>query len=375
MDFDLTSEQTLLAQTVNSFLERHYSSSSRMEVLGSDLGWSADIWRRFAEFGLLGLGIPAEYGGAGTGADELTAVVECFGRSLVLEPFVSTVVLGAGLVSHVGTASQKADILPRVAAGELLLAFASVERSSGWDVLRGKTEATLSAHGWTVSGEKIAVSGGDRADLYVVSARTREGVGLFLVDAREVARQSYSMQDGIRGADLLFTHSGATLLGEQLDATEAIRFVTDTAIVALCAEAIGAMSRMLELTLDHLRTRKQFGRPLASFQALQFRASDMYVALELSRSMLLFARLSLRSPDVATRRRNTCAAKAHIDQTSRLFAQESIQLHGGIGMTMEHPIGQYAKRITLIAKTFADVGDLVTSIGAAGGLIGADVSI
>jgi alkylation response protein AidB-like acyl-CoA dehydrogenase len=214
------------------------------------------------------------------------------------------------------------------------------------------------------------VLGGDSADRFVVTARTREGsVGLFLVAGEDARRDAYAMQDGLRGADVLFTDAPAEALGQPVDAVATIESVLDVAIAGLCAEAVGAMDRMLWLTVDYLKTRVQFGRPIAVFQTLQHRAANMYVSLEQARSMALLARLALSSDDVTERRKMVRAAKLQVDLAARHVAQEAVQLHGGIGMTMEYPVGHYLKRTTVIAKTFADADLLTELVGAAGGLV------
>lgn len=372
MDLDLTDEQRLLGDTVNGLLEKRYDANTRLQLLSSADGWSRDMWHRYAELGLLGLTFEEQYGGAGMGAGELSVVLESFGRALVLEPFLATVVLGGGLVAAAGSAEQKAELLPGVAAGETLLAFAYTEPGMRWSLTGISTAATPAGNGWTLSGQKSAVFGGDAADRFVVTARTPDGeVGLFLVDgaAGGVRRDAYAMQDGQRGADVLFADAPAVALGEPADALEAIESVLDVAIAALCAEAVGAMDRMLWLTVDYLKTRVQFGHPISVFQTLQHRAADMFVSLEQARSMALVARLALGADDVAQRRKTVRAAKLQIDVAARHVAQEAVQLHGGIGMTMEYPVGHYLKRTTVIAKTFADIDALTELVGADGGLL------
>jgi alkylation response protein AidB-like acyl-CoA dehydrogenase len=374
MDFDPTDEQRMLAETVNSLLDKRYDPASRLKLLDSELGWSRDLWQQYAQLGLLGLTFDEQYDGAGMGGAELATVMESFGRSLVLEPFFATVVLGGTLVSQAGTPDQKAAILPKVAAGELLLAFASTEPGTRWSQTDITTTAVRSADsgrdGWKISGEKIAVLGADSADTLIVTAVTPEGIGLFLVDAADVSVEAYAMQDGQRGGDVLLADAPAQLLGTSANAIDHITTVIDIATAALCAESIGVCERMLWMTVEYLKTRVQFGRPIAVFQALQFRAADMYVALEQARSMALLARLSLEDDDPSARQRTVRAAKIQVDLSSRKIGQESIQLHGGIGMTMEYPVGHYFKRSAVIGKTFADTSELIELVGADGGLIG-----
>jgi alkylation response protein AidB-like acyl-CoA dehydrogenase len=372
VDLELTDEQKLLAETVNGLLEKRYDANTRLALLESGDGWSREMWRRYAELGLLGLTFGEEYGGAGMGVAELAVVMECFGRALILEPFLATVVLGGGLVATAGSPDQRAALLPGVASGDTLLAFGHTEAGSRWSLTDVETTATPAGDAWTVSGAKVAVLGGDTADHLVVTARTPDGeVGLFLVDgmADGVRRDGYRMQDGLRGADVLLTDAPANALGAPTAALAAVESVLDVATAALCAEAVGAMDRMLWLTVDYLKTRVQFGHPIAAFQALQHRAANMYVSLEQARSMALVARLALEADDLAGRRTLVQAAKLQIDLAARHVGQEAVQLHGGIGMTMEYPVGHYLKRTTVIAKTIADADTLTERIGAAGGIV------
>jgi alkylation response protein AidB-like acyl-CoA dehydrogenase len=349
VDFDLTDEQRMLRDAVNGLLEKRYDANTRLQLLESDEHWSRDMWKQYAELGVLGLPFDEQYGGAGMGIDELAVLMECFGRALVLEPFLATVVLGGGVLAAAGTPEQKAAILPRVAAGETFLAFAWTEPGSRWSRTEVASTASRDGDTWRLDGQKIAVLGGDVADQFVVTAR---------------------MPDGLGGADVLLTAAVAEPIGgAPTEAAEHVESVLDTALAALCAEAVGAMDRMLWMTVDYLKTRHQFGQPIAVFQALQHRAANMYVSLEQARSMALLARLALANDDVAERRRAVQAAKVQVDVSARHVGQEAVQLHGGIGMTMEYPVGHYLKRLTMIARTIADTDTLLESAGEGPGLI------
>jgi alkylation response protein AidB-like acyl-CoA dehydrogenase len=370
VEFDLTDEQALLAETVNGLLAKRYDSNARLAILASERGWSPELWQQYAEIGLLGLPFEEQYGGAGMGIAELAVVMESFGRALVLEPFLATVVLGGQLVAAAGSPAQKAEILPKIAAGELLLAFAAFEPTTRWSLADPRTRAVPDGDGWRLTGQKIAVVGGDSAEQIVVTARTdAHEVGLFLVDGADVRRATYRMQDGLGAADLLLSDTPAQALGDPGTALVEVESVLDVATALLCAEAVGAMDRMLWITVEYLKTRVQFGVPIATFQALAHRAADMYVDLEQARSMALLAVLSTGQDDLGERRRTVQAAKIQIDESARHIGQEAIQLHGGIGMTMEYSVGHYVKRTAVIAKTFADTDHLVESVGAGGGLI------
>ena len=372
MELELTDEQRMLTDAVNSLLEKRYDANTRLHLLEQDeLGWSRDMWKQYAELGLLGLTFDEQYGGAGMGVGELSVVMESFGRALVLEPFVATVVLGGALVAAAGTPEQKQEILPGVAGGETLLAFAATEAGSRWSLTDITTTATPGdGDAWTITGEKVAVLGGDVADKMIVTATTPDGVvGLFVVDAAAVTRDTYRLQDGLGGADIVFADAPATALGTPADALGHIESVLDIATAALCAEAVGAMEKMLWLTVDYLKTRVQFGQPISVFQALQFRAADMYVSYEQAKSMAMLARLALADDDATERHRSVSAAKVQIDLSSRHVGQEAIQLHGGIGMTMEYPVGHFVKRTAVISKMFADQDTLLETVGAGGGIV------
>jgi alkylation response protein AidB-like acyl-CoA dehydrogenase len=368
---ELTDDQHMLGSTVHGLLEKHYDPAARLHLLEDDeLGWSREMWKHYAELGLLGLTFDEQYGGSGADAAALSVVMEAFGRALVLEPYIATVVLGAGLVASAGTPQQCRELLPGVAAGDTLLAFGASERGTRWSVDRINTTATKSGDGWALNGQKTTVLGGDVADLLIVSALTPNGkVGLFLVEACHVVRDRYRLQDGLGAADVLLKSVPAVMLGHPDYALRHVEWVRDLATLALCAEAVGAMEKMVWTTVSYLKMRVQFGQPIAAFQALQFRAADMYIAYEQAKSMALLARLALGTNDVVERRRALSAAKAQVDMSSRKVGHEAIQLHGGIGMTMEYPVGHYLKRTAVIARTFADLDTLLRIVGAGDGLI------
>jgi alkylation response protein AidB-like acyl-CoA dehydrogenase len=392
VELELTEEQSLLGETIDGLLGKRYDAATRLALLSSQQGWSRDLWRQYAELGLLGLTVAEEYGGAGMGIAELAVVMESFGKALVLEPFLSTVVLGAGLITAAGSAQQRQELLPKIAAGEALVAFGYTERGSRWSLSdiacqaepdgdqAGGTEGGTEGGTVRLRGEKIAVLGGDSAGYLIVTARTGDGhVGLFLAEAADpgITVRRYAMQDGLRGADLVFDGAAAVPLGPAETALATVESVFDTALAALCAEAVGAMERMLWLTVDYLKARVQFGQPIATFQVLQHRAADMYVSLEQARSSALVARLAVAEAagghpagagDTARLRRTVRAAKLQVDGAARHIGQEAIQLHGGIGMTMEYAVGHYFRRTSVIAKTIADTDLLTEQVGADGGL-------
>ncbi len=316
------------------------------------------MWEEFGEIGLLALPFTEEDGGVGAGPVETMAVMNEIGRVLAPEPYLDAVLTPGYLITETGSADQRAKILPGVAAGSTLLAFAHNEPGSRWPHQQVTTTATSSPDGWILSGTKNPVLRGDCANTLVVSAQLPQGgVGLFLVaaDGTGVTRKKYSTHDGLRAAHIEFAGAAAEQLGESNDATRAIVNAEVRAMAALCAEAVGAMEQVLRLTTDYLKQRKQFGVPLAKFQTLTQRAADMYVALELATSMSLYATASLADgvvdPAIASR------AKLQIDRSARHIGQEAIQMHGGIGMTAEYPVGHYVSRLTAIAHTLGSAED------------------
>jgi alkylation response protein AidB-like acyl-CoA dehydrogenase len=304
-------------------------------------------------------------------------VMEAFGRGLILEPYFTTVVLGGGLIRHTASPAQQAELLPRIARGEMKVAFAHLERQSRWNLADIATTARQDGASWVLDGAKGVVLHGDCADRLLVTARIsgdrqdRDGIGLFLIDssARGVTRRGYPTQDGLRAAEIDFATAGpAEPLGDPGHALPAIEHLVDEAIAALCAESVGIMTAMQEITIEYLKTRQQFGRPIGQFQALQHRAVDLLTAVEQARSMALFATMMAAEHDPVARRRAISAAKVQIGRSGRQVGQEAIQLHGGIGMTMEYKVGHYFKRMTMIDQTFGDADYHLAALARLGGL-------
>ncbi|MEV3960544.1 acyl-CoA dehydrogenase family protein [Nocardia sp. NPDC050193] len=352
MDFDLTDEQALLRDTVRDLLNRHYTPESRLEVIDTDLGWSRQVWNQLAELGVLGLSFAEKDGGMEAGPVETMLVLEEIGRRLAPEPLLDAVLVPGGLISALGTPDQRQRILPEVAAGSKLLAFAHGEPGTRWPDHAIATAATAQGEGYTLSGTKNPVPHGDCAADLVVSATLPDGgLGLFLVaaDATGVTRTSYATVDGLRGAQIVLDGVAAELLGTGGDATSAVDEVLARAQAGLCAEAIGAMEESLRLTTDYLKTRKQFGVTLSKFQTLTQRAANMYVSLELARSMSYYLTASLvddaGNPVIASR------ARLQVSRSAKHIGQEAIQMHGGIGVTSEYPVSHYVARLTAIERT------------------------
>ncbi|WP_227996421.1 acyl-CoA dehydrogenase family protein [Nocardia australiensis] len=352
MDFELTDEQIMLRDTVRELLARNYDPESRLKVTDTELGWSRDVWRQLAELGVLGLSFTEEDGGVGAGPVETNLVLEEVGRRLAPEPILDAVLVPGGLVARVGSPQQRQRILPEVVEGNKLLAFAHNEPGVRWPSTELTTLAVAHGDSYVLTGVKNPVPHGDCAEELVVSAvLPGGGVGLFLVglDGAGVVRKSYRTVDGQRGAQIEFDKAEAELLGDTLDASTAIASTIGHAQAGLCAESIGAMDEALRLTAEYLRTRKQFGVTLSKFQTLTQRAANMYVSLELARSMSLYATASLadgaEDPVVASR------ARLQVGRAARHVGQEAIQMHGGIGVTAEYPVGHYVARLTAIERT------------------------
>ncbi|MFE2957498.1 acyl-CoA dehydrogenase family protein [Nocardia tengchongensis] len=352
MDFELTDEQVMLRDTVRDLLGRAYDPETRLKVIDTDLGWNRDVWRQLAELGVLGLAFDEEDGGVGAGPVETMVVMEEIGRRNAPEPYLDAVLVPGGLVARVGTAEQRQRVLPALAGGETLLAFAHEEPGTRWPATELATTAVLDGDTYRITGVKNPVPHGDCADQLVVSAALPGGgVGLFLIaaDAEGLTRTPFRTFDGRRGAQLDFASAAAELLGDGGDARAAVTAVEVAAQASLCAESLGAMEEAMRLTTDYLKTRKQFGVTLSKFQTLTQRAANMYVSLELARSMSLYATAAVAdgsADQVAASR-----ARLQVGRSARHIGQESIQMHGGIGITTEYPVSHYVARLTAIART------------------------
>src|SRR5215469_5414274 len=365
MDFEFTEEQRLLRDSVERLLADRYGFDKRRAYLAEPEGWSRALWTQYAELGLLGLPFAENYGGFGGGPIEVMLVMEAFGRVLALEPYLATVVLGGTALRLAGNEAQRSALLPQVAEGKLLLAFAHGERQARYDLSDVLTTARRRDGGWVLDGAKSVVLHGDCAQLVVVSARTsgnrddRDGITLFLVDAAAngIARRSYAMRDGTRAAEISLSEvelGENAVLGEVGAAFPVIERVVEAGIAAIAAETVGAMEAMQGLTLEYLKTRQQFGRPIGQNQVLQHRATEMLMELERGRSMAMLAAMMVEEPDAAERAHNIAMAKVGIGQASKFVSQNAIQLHGGIGMTEEYAVGHYFRRCMVIEHSFGD---------------------
>ena len=380
MDFELSGEQELLRDNVARLMKERYGFEARKAYQAAPQGWSEALWRDYAEMGLLGAPFAEADGGFGGGAVETMIVMEEFGKALALEPYLQTVVLCGALLKHGASADRRTELVGAIAAGDLRLSFAHAEKQSGFDL----NDVALSAvkdggGGFVLRGEKTLVGQGDSADQFIVSARLkgarrdREGIGLFLVDgdAPGVTRRGYPTQDGQRAAEVVFADVRVAphdVLGAPEGALTIIERAVSETIAALSAEAVGAMSEALAMTVDYLKTRKQFGVPIGSFQALQHRAADMTVALEQARSMMVLATMMAGEDDADERAKAISAAKTQIGRSAKFIGQQAVQMHGGIAMTYEYKVGHLFKRLTMIDAAYGDADVHVRRLAERGSL-------
>lgn len=366
MDFELTDEQEALRDAVRKLLGSAYSSiDGRRNATAKDPGFDEGMWGRLAEMGVLGLPFAEDDGGMGAGPVEVALVAEEVGRCLAPEPFVEAVVLAGGLVALAGSAEQRAALLPGIAEGSTVAAFAQHEPGARFGAAPA-VRASQRDGGWVLDGVKEPVPNGARADLLVVTADVDGRTGLFTVaaDAAGLERVGYPTYDGGRAAKVSFTGTPATPLGTVDGAPAALARAVAQAQVAYCLEAVGAMDTALRMTTEYLNTRKQFGVPLKTFQALTFRAADMYVSLELARSVALWAALVLAEGTPEEAAAAASRAKLQVSTAARHIGQEAIQLHGGIGMTAEYAVGHHTARLTVIDHALGDGTDHLSALAA-----------
>jgi len=355
VDFEFDTEQNDLRSAVRALLERAYGENEqRRKAVGSDPGFDEKVWARLAEMGLLGLPFPEEHGGTGAGPVEVAIVAEEIGRVLAPEPFVEAVVLAGGLIDAAGTDAQRSLLLAAIAEGTQLVAFAHNEPGTRWTAEASAVRATPDGDGWRITGVKEPVLNGARADVLIVSATTDDGTRLFVVpgDAEGLTRTGYRTHDSGRAARVAFADTPAEALGEATDDTAHIEQALAIARIAYAHEAVGVMTSAISATSEYLKTRKQFGVPLKTFQALTFRAADMYVSLELSRSIALWATLVIDAGGdvvVAADR-----ARLQTSRAGRHVGEESVQLHGGIGVTAEYSAGHRLSRLVAIDHLLGD---------------------
>ncbi|MBI1261475.1 MAG: pimeloyl-CoA dehydrogenase small subunit [Rhizobiales bacterium] len=365
MDFSFTEEQTLLRNTVHSLLQDKYDFDTRRKVVKSAEGWRPEFWAQMAELGLLAAPFSEEMGGLGGGAIETMILMEEFGARMVVEPFLETVVVAGGFLREGGSAAQQEEFIPGIIGGESVWTFAYAEPQGRYNLADLKTTAKKDGAGYVLNGYKCVVIAAPWADKLIVSARTsggqrdRDGISLFIVDksATGVSTRDYATVDGRRASEITFENvkvDAAAMIGAEGGALPLIEKVTDQAIAALCAEAIGGMKKLNDATVEYCKTRKQFGVPIGKFQVLQHRMVDMFMAYEQSVSMTYMVSLKL-DEDAAERARAAAGAKVQIGKAGRFIGQQAVQLHGGMGMTDELDVGHYFKRLTMIDTQFGNI--------------------
>jgi alkylation response protein AidB-like acyl-CoA dehydrogenase len=365
MNFELSQEQQLLADSLKRFITNDYTFDARSKIVASPRGWSEAVWTSVAEMGLLGLPFPAEHDGFGGSAVDVMVVMEAIGEGLIVEPYLPTIGLGGRFVMRGGTPAQQQRLLPDIAQGRCRMAFAHIERGARYDLAQVGLRARRQGDGFVLDGDKRVVLHGGAADVLVVSARTAgadtdaHGVSLFLVDraAPGVTVKEYRTLDEQRAADVSFSGvavSRDALIGLEGAGMPLVEEVIDYATALLCAEAVGAIRYANDATLEYLKTRRQFGVPIGSFQALQHRMVELLISYEQARSMAYLACVKVDTAGAAARRHVVSAAKVKVADACRHVSQESVQLHGGMGMTEELKVSHTFRRLTMIAQTFGD---------------------
>jgi alkylation response protein AidB-like acyl-CoA dehydrogenase len=365
VDFRYSEEQTALQDTLQRFIARDYGFERRRALARSPLGFSGEAWDRYAELGLLALPLPEEFGGLGGNGVDVMAVMEMIGQGLLLEPYLTTVVLCGGLIRDAGAESVKKSLLPRIAAGQVRLALAAYEAAGRYQLAHVACRASAGGSGWTLSGRKAVVLDAPSADHFLVSARVAgqvtdaEGISLFLIarDAPGLTVSAYATQSGARAADLALERVAVgpeSQIGPPGRALEVIERAVDGAIAALCAEALGVVTALNLATLNYLKTRKQFGVAIGTFQALQHRMAEMIIAAEQIRSMAIIAAVHAGEQDAAKRRRAISGAKAYVGEAARFVGQQAVQLHGAMGVIDDVIVSHYFKRLTMIDMSLGD---------------------
>jgi len=353
-DFSLSDEQKLFQESVENFVAKEYDIDKRRAESESEDGFSRDRWKNFAELGWLGLPLAEENGGLGGSALDMAVLMEGLGRGLVPAPYLASVVLGGGLVEAAGSAEQKAAILPALAAGETMLAFAYAEPRGRYDLARLQTQAEAKDGGYALSGHKSVAFHAQSADKIIVSAAAPEGISLFLLDrsAAGLDLRPYPTIDGLRAAEVMLDGAIGEPLGAPGTALPVIEAAIDRATIAVCAEALGIIAALIEMTRAFVGERKQFGIAIGKFQVLQHALVDMYMAHELSKSLTYRAAAALASADGSARAAS--AAKVQIGKAGKLIGEQAVQLHGGMGMTDELAVGHYFKRLAMIETLFGN---------------------
>ena len=366
MDFSYSDEQQMLQDSVQKFVSSQYDFDTRRKIIKSDKGYSDENWALFAELGWLTVPFREEDGGFGGSAVDLMVVMEEFGKGMVVEPFLATAVLSGSLISELGSAAQKEALLGAVMDGSLQLATAYAEADSRYNLASVGASARQDGDGYIIQGNKILVFNGASADKLLVIARTsgdkldKDGISAFVVDAvaSGISKLEYPTVDGHQAAEIHFDNvrvSADDLLGAEGKALAGLEKAVDRATLGVCSEAVGVMDSLLKKTVEYAKTRKQFGVPIGTFQALQHRMAEMFIECQLARSIVIMAAMKLdSSASDSEKAKAVAAAKARIGRAMRKVGQESVQLHGGIGVTDELDVGHYFKRVTAIEHQFGN---------------------
>ncbi len=364
MDFTYTEVQQMLQDQVQKFVQKSYDFETRNKIMESDEGYSKEFWQLFAELGWLAVPFSEDDGGLGGSAVDLMVMMEEFGKANLVEPYTSTAVLCGTLIAGLAEGEQKQSLIEQIISGEIQLACAYIEQQSRFNPINIETSAVESGGNITLNGRKIGVLNGESADQFIVIAREsgdsldKEGISAFLVaaDAEGLSQKSYPTVDGKRAAELELNNVPVIArIGASGAAADALQAAIDRAIVGICAEAVGALESLLQRTVEYSKTRKQFGTPIGTFQALQHRMADMFIECQLARSIVMMAAMSLDSQDSSEEQtRAVSAAKSRVGKAIKAVGQEAIQIHGGIGMTDELDVGHYFKRVTALDIQFGD---------------------
>ena len=365
MNFDYTEEQTLLENMVTSFVRDDYDWDTRCSIVKTEEGWKEENWKKFAELGLLGVPFEEDHGGLGGEATDIMIVMEQFGKGLVVEPYMPSIILAGGLISKLGSADQKNSIIPEIISGDRRYVFAYAEPQSRFDLFDVKCSATLDGDNYIINGFKSVVFGAGMATHLIVSARTegdqrsKSGITLFLVDIKSdgITLQNYPTIDEYRASEVVIenlTVSKENILGELGNSYEAIEEQVDLSTIAICSEAVGILQVLKDSTNDYCKNRKQFGQPISANQAIQHRLVDMMIEYEQAKSILYMA-ITADLSNSDERRKAASAAKARIGKAIKFVGENAIQLHGGMGVVDEYMISHFFKRATMIGILFGNV--------------------
>ena len=375
MDFSFTEEQTLLQESVSRFMQNDYGFEARQKNASTEQGFSAENWQTFAELGWLGVPFSEDDGGFGGGAIETALMSEQFGRGLLIEPFLATVILAGGAIKHGGSEEQKSQYLPGIIDGSKHAALAFVEPQARFNIADITTTATADGDGYVLNGYKAVVLNGPQADFLVVSARTsgeqrdEDGVSLFVMDAATagISRRDYPTVDAFRASEITFENvklGADSLVGEAGKGLPILQQAIDDGVLSVGAEAVGCMEVLYKDTVEYCKQREQFGQPIGKFQVLQHRMVDMFMEHEQSKSLMFMAAMRMAEGYGAEAQKAVSAFKVQVGKSGKFVGQNAVQLHGGMGMTEELNIGHYFKRLTIIDTLFGNVDFHLQRFGA-----------